>query len=186
MVASKFEGMCASHCAVWNGLTRLVTERHGVNFDSLAFIRLNDDEIGEAMRALRAACEALGTSELFGPDDATIMAAVGNRSVQLGFNGSPNASPEEIRLAWIFRHCERYVFERSEVCPTWIKPFPSEPVNTISALTTYLRTAIAEWSEIATENLDPAVPVTERWRVLDNAQHTLAWLHRRGEILSVP
>lgn len=185
MVANTFAVTCESFCGFWNRLARLAMQRHGANFGTLSFVELRDDEIDEVMTNLRAHCATLDAAELFGPDDAGLMAAVGNGGIiKSGFRGSIPATPAEIRLAWILRNSERYVFERAEVCPAWLKPFPEGPVNSVVTLTTFLRAAVAGWTDSTQVGSEETIASTEQWRVLDNVQHTLAWLQRK-KVISV-
>ncbi len=87
----------------------------------------------------------------------------------------------------MLRHCERYAFERGEVCPAWVLPFPTEPVTSVAALTQFLVGQIDRWSQAESRSSGATPPdAKEEWRVLDNVQHTLAWFHRRELIRSLP
>lgn len=187
MVATTTTDTGDSICALWHWLTGFANKRHGPSLASLNFVALVDCEIDEVMSGLRAACDKLDASELFGPADMVLLAAAGNSVIiKSGFNASIPAKPAEIRLAWMLRNSERYVFAREEVCPAWLKPFPTAPTNSVATLAAYLRSAMAGWSDAAKDGKQGAIPATEQWRVLDNAQHTLAWLHRRDVISTVP
>lgn len=176
-----------SICSLETWLSTLATTRHGADYDSLAFINLDDDETAEVMAAVRGGCERLSASELYGPSDTSIRASAGDRYLaKSGFFGTNDASPSEIRLAWILQHCDRYIVERGEVCPTWRTPFPSQPVNTLQAVMSYLQAAVQAWTARDNAGPDDATTTAERWRVLDNVAETCVWLHRRELIGAMP
>lgn len=182
----------ASFCAFWTWIHDLAVTRHGPTFGSMPYISLNEDEVNEVMKSVRATCRRLKAAELFGPDDATLLAPAGPTGVvKSGLNGPTLATPAEVRLAWVFRNCERYVFQRSEICPAWIGPFPSKPINTAPAILDYLRVEMASWSAATTDGSDAPrnnrdASASDQWRTLDNVWQSLAWLQQRELISSVP
>ena len=178
----------STFCSLWVWL-RAVAEKQSVrNQVDAAYIELRDDEIDEVLTRVRGACDRLQAPELFGLDDDALVAAGGPDGIRKpGFAGWVAAKPAEIRLASVLRCCERYVFERGEVCPAWAKPFPTEPVTSLSGLANYLDGQIDRWSQAETRSSsNPPSSAAEEWRVLDNVQHTLAWFHGRGLIRSLP
>ena len=182
----------ASFCAFWTWIHDLAVTRHGPTFGSMPYISLSDDEVNEVMKSVRATCRRLKATELFGPDDAALLAPGGATGVvKSGLNGPTPATPTEVRLAWVFRNCERYVFQRSEVCPAWTGPFPRKPVNTAPAILNYLQAEMAKWSAATTEGSDGPrnkldASASDQWRTLDNVWQSLAWLQQRELISSVP
>lgn len=175
-------------CALWVWLRALAEKRNGLHKVDAAYIELRDDEIADVVRRVQAACDRLQAAELFGPDDQALLAVGGPDGIRKpGFAGWVAAKPAEIRLASILRCCERYVFERGEVCPAWMKPFPTEPVTSVATLASYLDGQMEQWSQGEARRAgNPPATAAEEWRVLDNVQHTLAWFHRRGLIRSLP
>lgn len=170
-------------CSFWNWLRDLAISRHGLNIDGLAFIDLRDDEIDSFLPHVRNVCERINAPELFGPADG-VLAAEG--ITKMDFRGSRPARATEIRLAWILRTCERYPYLKSEVCPTWTKPFPRSPVNSIETVAAYLQSTIADWESAPCDRTDPQLTAAEKWRALDNVKSTLVWLHQKNEIAHVP
>ena len=177
-----------SFCSLWIWLHGLAAERHGPDPVNLSYIQLRDGEIDAVLAHVREACARLQAAELFGPDDDTLLATGGPNGIRKpGFASSVPARPAEIRLALVLRHCERYVFERSEVCPAWVLPFPTEPVTSVAALTQFLVGQIDRWSQAESHSSGATPPDSkEEWRVLDNVLHTLAWFRSRELIRSVP
>ncbi len=178
----------STFCSFWVWL-RAVAEKQSVrNQVDAAYIELRDDEIDEVVARMRAACDRLQAAELFGPDDHALVAAGGPDGIRKpGFAGWVAAKPAEIRLASVLRCCERYIFERGEVCPAWVKPFPAEPVATVAALVSFLDVQMEQWSQAEARRAgSPPSTAAEEWRVLDNVQHTLAWFYHRGLIRSLP
>ncbi len=178
----------SSFCSLWVWLRALAEKRNGLNKVDAAYIELRDDEIADAVARVQAACDRLQAAELFGPDDQALLAAGGPDGIRKpGFAGWVAAKPAEVRLASVLRCCERYVFERGEVCPAWLKPFPSEPVATVAALVRFLDEQMEQWSQGKVRRAgSPPSAAAEGWRVLNNVQHTLAWFQRRGLIRSLP
>lgn len=178
----------SSFCSLWVWLRALAEKRNSLHKVDAAYIELRDDEIADAVARVQAACDRLQAAELFGPDDQALLAAGGPDGIRKpGFAGWVAAKPAEIRLASVLRCCERYVFERGEVCPAWVKPFPAEPVATIAALVRFLDEQMEQWSQGEARRTDsPPSTAAEEWRVLDNVQHTLAWFYHRGLICSLP
>ena len=178
----------STFCSFWVWL-RSVAEKQSVrNQVNAAYIDLRDDEIDEVVARMRAACDRLQAAELFGPDDNALIASGGPDGIRKpGFAGWVAAKPAEIRLASVLRCCERYIFERGEVCPAWAKPFPAEPVATVAALVSFLDEQMEQWSQAEARRAgSPPSTAAEEWRVLDNVQHTLAWFYHRGLIRSLP
>ena len=175
-------------CGLWVWLRAFAEQRNGLHKVDAAYIELCDDEIANVVASVQAACDQLQAAELFGPDDQALVAAGGPDGARKpGFAGWVAAKPAEIRLASVLRCCERYVFERGEVCPAWVKPFPAEPVTSVAALASYLDKQMDRWSQAEIlRSGSPLATSAEEWRVLDNVQHTLAWFHRRGLIRSAP
>ena len=177
-----------SFCSFWTWLRALAEKQSGRNQVDAAYIELRDDEIDEVVARMRAACDRLQAAELFGPDDHALVAAGGPDGIRKpGFAGWVAAKPAEIRLASVLRCCERYIFERGEVCPAWAKPFPAEPVATVAALVSFLDEQMEQWSQAEARHAgSPPSTAAEEWRVLDNVQHTLSWFYHRGLIRSLP
>lgn len=179
-----------SFCGLWTVLSGCPGARNATVDNALGYVDLGDLDVTEVESALRTACDRLDAPELFGPDDVTLRdsARFTSKSTMMG---SVPLRPAEIRMAWVLRNCERFVLAGSEVVPTWNKPFPSEPVNSLSAALVYLRSEVARWSAVFTDEPSLAHPAriitaNEQWRVLENVRATLVWLHRRNELLPVP
>ena len=178
----------STFCSFWVWLCAVAEKQSVRNQVDAAYIVLRDDEIDEVVARMRAACDRLQAAELFGPDDHALVAAGGPDGIRKpGFAGWVAAKPAEIRLASVLRCCERYIFERGEVCPAWVKPFPAEPVATVAALVSFLDVQMEQWSQAEARRAgSPPSTAAEEWRVLDNVQHTLAWFYQRGLIRSLP
>ncbi len=155
--------------------------------DSL-YVDFREGEIEVVLSCVRAACDRLEATELFGPNDDALLASGGpERNRKPGFTGWVAAKPAEIRVALVLRCCEPYIIEKGEVCPAWIKPFPPEPVTSVAALANYLDRQMEQWCQAESRSSGTAPSnAAEEWRVLDNVQHTLAWFRRCEVIRSLP
>ena len=175
-----------SFCGLWTVLSGCPGARNATVDNALGYVDLGDLDVTEVESALRTACDRLDAPELFGPDDVTLRdsARFTSKSTMMG---SVPLRPAEIRMAWVLRNCERYVFERGELCLSWLLPFPNEPMRSIAALAHFLDSHADRWSNLESRSSTTALPdANEEWRVLDNVLQTLAWFQRRELIRSVP
>lgn len=92
-----------------------------------------------------------------------------------------------LRIPKIQEGCLYYVEKKGEVCPEWEAAPPRSPVNTVSALLSFLRD---QWNEAGRSRgepwFEPDDLVASFCPILQNVWRSMAWFRSQGELAAPP